>query len=660
MASARELLGAQGPVARLLPAYEVRPGQLDMAEAVEAALESERILLCEAGTGTGKTLAYLLPAILSGKKVVVSTATRALQQQIVSNDLPLIRRALGIDPRAAVMKGLGNYVCRRRYTDYRASSESLRPGRARGLAALERWVEQSATGDAAELAALPESDPIWREVSSSSDTRLGAACRYYDECFVTRMKRAAEAAKLVIVNHHLFFADLALRGPHPGHVIPDYDAVIFDEAHQLEDIATQFFGLRVSRARLERLLGDAERALTPRARADPTAPGVLAEVRSASEELWRALAALSGAQPETRTTIERDAWQGAPQSCWHRLDSALEALAARCDRARARLEAATPLADALEVGARRAEQTRVDLGAIIDGAPGRVTWLELGPRSAALSSSLVDLSSVFRERVFETVPAVVLTSATLTSVAPKSGSDGSPFGFVRARLGLEATDEGVAELVVASPFDFERRALLYAPDDLPAPNDRRFIDAAVERIARLVEITGGGAFVLTTSISAMRALHAGLAARLTGAHLLLQGDAPKNALIDAFRAAGDALLVATLSFWQGVDVPGRALRLVVLDKIPFAVPSDPIVRARAQALDAAGGNAFMDLSVPAAAITLKQGFGRLIRTRTDRGIVALLDPRVHQRSYGKKLLAALPPALCTRDLAQVRTFWSGA
>jgi ATP-dependent DNA helicase DinG len=653
------LLAAGGPVARSLPAYEARSGQLDMADAVQAALANERVLLCEAGTGTGKTLAYLIPAILSGKKVVVSTATRTLQEQIVTNDLPLIRRALGLDTRAAVMKGLGNYVCRRRYADYSASADSLWPRRARSLAELERWVSESDSGDVVELVALPESDPVWREVTSSSDTRIGATCRYYDECFVTRMKRDADAARLVIVNHHLFFADLALRGPHPGHVIPDYDAVIFDEAHTLEDVATQFFGLRVSRARLERLLGDAERALGRRDARDERADALVDHVRSASNALWHALSGLEAARGDARATLERDAWYGAPEKCWHALDSALETLAAHCETARVRLEPNAPVAEALEVSARRAEQARVDLGAIVDGAPGRVTWLELSAQSAALSSSLVDLSAVFRERVFEALPAVVLTSATLTSVTPSDAS-ASPFAFVRARLGLASGDLDVAELVVPSPFDFEHHALLYTPNDLPSPGDARFIEAAVTRVAELVEITGGGAFVLTTSLGVMRALYAGLSTRLAAFRLLLQGDAPKSALIDAFRAEGNAVLVATLSFWQGVDVPGRALRLVVLDKIPFSVPTDPIVHARSQALEAAGGNPFMELSVPAAAITLKQGFGRLIRTGSDRGIVALLDPRVHRRGYGKKLLAALPPARRTRELDEVRAFWAAA
>ncbi len=665
MSGALALLSPGGPLAHGLEGYEARPGQLEMATAVERALADERVLLCEAGTGTGKTLAYLVPAILSGKKVVVSTATRNLQEQIVAHDLPLIERTLGLAPRVAVMKGLSNYLCRRRYAAFAGSAEALRPSNARALRTLDSWIEETETGDVAELAGLSESDPIWREITSSSDTRVGSTCAYFDECFVTRMRRDAEAARLVIVNHHLFFADLALRGPHPGRVIPDYDAVIFDEAHQLEDIATDFFGVRVSRSRLERLLRDLERALNAAGSSDPLLGGAAAsrgseEVRRASDALWNELGRFARGD-EGRVTLEHDVWAGPALAAWHRLDTALEGLAALAETARGRVAGSTDrpraereaLADALVVGARRAEQTRESLATIARGASGRVTWFEQSGRSVTLASTPVDVSDVFRARVFESIPAVVLTSATLTSV------DAS-FTYVRSRLGLADGRVEATELVVPSPFDFERDALLYTPRDLPSPKNAGFASAAIDRIVDLVRITGGGAFVLTTSLRSMRALHRGLVDKLPGHRVLLQGTAPKSSLVGAFRAAGDAVLVATMSFWEGVDVPGHALRLVVLEKIPFAVPTDPIVRARGLALEADGRNPFMELHVPAAAITLKQGFGRLIRTRSDRGIVALLDERVHRRGYGKKLLATLPPARVTVDLEEVRTFWSGA
>jgi ATP-dependent DNA helicase DinG len=669
MPSAAELLGPDGPLARSLPAYEARPAQLEMARAVESALANDRVLICEAGTGTGKSLAYLVPALLSGKKVIVSTATRALEEQIFWKDLPLIERALGVPVRAALMKGISNYLCRRRLAEFRASEESVRPRHARSLGMLDDWLNETASGDLAELAGIREDDPLRREVNSSSETRLGASCTYFNECFVTRMRREAESAQLVVVNHHLFFADLALRGPHPARVIPDYDAVIFDEAHQLEDIATDFFGMRVSRARLERLLADAERAMTVAGAADPlfqtgSKSATLANARVAAEALWTELGR-KGQGEDARFTLERDAWAGPLEERYHALDNALEAVGSAADAAAGRAALAPPgskripgaTLEALKAVEGRAQLAREDLAAIVAGAPGRITWFDMGARSAALSSTPVDLSHVFRARIFEIVPAVVLTSATLSIAPSKSNPDASPFAFFRSRIGLSGDAVPVLELVLDSPFDFARNALLYTPKDLPAPGHPAFATSAGERIAELIEITQGGCFVLTTSLRSMNALYAILSKRLPGRRLFVQGAAPKAALISAFRAAGDAVLVATMSFWEGVDVPGRALRLVVLEKIPFLVPSDPVVQARSQELERAGENPFLRLHVPAAAITLKQGFGRLIRTREDAGIVALLDPRVHQKGYGPRLLAALPPAGRTSELSEVRAFW---
>jgi ATP-dependent DNA helicase DinG len=669
MPSAAELLGPDGPLARSLPAYEARPAQLEMARAVESALANDRVLICEAGTGTGKSLAYLVPALLSGKKVIVSTATRALEEQIFWKDLPLIERALGVPVRAALMKGISNYLCRRRLAEFRSSEESLRPRHARSLGMLDDWLHETESGDLAELAGIREDDPLRREVNSSSETRVGAGCAYFNECFVTRMRREAEAAQLVVVNHHLFFADLALRGPHPARVIPDYDAVIFDEAHQLEDIATDFFGMRVSRARLERLLGDAERAMTVAGAGDPlfsagSKSPTLANARVAAEALWTELGR-QGQAEDARFTLSRDAWVGPLEERYHALDNALEAVGSASDAAAGRASLAPPGAkrvpgaalEALKGIEGRAQLVREDLAAIVAGAPGRITWFDMGGRSAALSSTPVDLSHVFRARIFESVPSVVLTSATLSIAPSKSNPDASPFAFFRSRIGLAGDAVPVIELVLDSPFDFARNALLYTPKDLPPPGHPAFAASAGERIAELIEITRGGCFVLTTSLRSMNALYAILSKRLPGRRLFVQGAAPKAALISAFRAAGDAVLVATMSFWEGVDVPGRALRLVVLEKIPFLVPSDPVVQARSQELERAGENPFLRLHVPAAAITLKQGFGRLIRTRDDAGIVALLDPRVHQKGYGQRLLAALPPAGRTSELSEVRGFW---
>jgi len=654
--SASELLGPEGPFAAKFGAYEHRTSQLAMADAVERTLREERILFCEAGTGTGKTLAYLVPVLLSKKRVVISTATKALQEQIAYKDLPLIARTLEIEPQVAVMKGLTNYVCRRRLSEFRISEEAMRPRYASALRVLNQWVAETETGETAELAGLSEDDPIWSHVTSSTDTRIGGGCAHHDECFVTRMRREAEAAQLVIVNHHLFFADLALRGPHPAAVLPDYDAVIFDEAHQIEDVAGLFFGSRVSRLRTGRLateLGRVLGALIP-------SSNVPEQLHRAGDRFWELV--LREHQGAPRATVEPDAWRGPLQQAYFALDLAL-------DGALGALQSIDPNDDALpaarlrpavvELLVRRTQTLREQLASVVDGGAGMVTWLELSP--PALSSTPVDLAPVLSDRVFANIPAVVLTSATLTTgdTAPSTpgGAATTPFHYFRRRFGV-SDDVAAEELAVGSPFDFERQAVLYTPKDLPPARSAAFLGKAADRVKDLVAITGGGAFVLTTSIASMQRLHELLKTRLPRQTLFVQGQAPKQALVSAFRASGDAILVATQSFWEGVDVPGRALRLVVLEKLPFAVPTDPVVRARSLAIERNGGNPFMDLFVPGAAIALKQGFGRLIRTRQDFGVVALLDERVHTKGYAKRLLRALPPVRTTHALADVEAFWS--
>jgi ATP-dependent DNA helicase DinG len=670
--SARDVLGPGSPLSRALPGWELRAGQLAMAEAVEVALEHERHLLVEAGTGTGKTLAYLVPAVLSGRKVIVSTATRALQEQIFVKDLPLLAEVLkahGLEPRAALMKGLSNYVCLRRLNEARASGAHLNdPDFARVLA----WLENTESGDRAELADLAEDAGVWREVASSSETRIGAGCEHFDRCFVTRMRREAEEAQLVVVNHHLFLADLALRsGPRGAHasVLPAYDAVVFDEAHQLEDIATDFFGTRVSSARVEALLRDAERTLGAanalEALASGPVRGTLEGAREASRAFFAALAFGSASSEAKRMLTEGDLTP-AVRSAYTGLDVRLEALEAV---ARSRGE------EAVQMVARRAGDLREELRNIVNGVRATddgelvdvVRWIDVRSRSVSLGASPVDVGSTLRSRLFDRVPSVICTSATLATAGA--------FHFAKARLGAPPD---AAELVVASPFDFASRAALYVPDDLPDPNDPAFEAAAADRIVELVTMTDGGAFVLCTSTRAMRALHArlrgrvgspharapqGLERRESGLHLddrplLLQGERPKHMLLSRFRASERAVLVATMSFWEGVDVPGWALRLVVLDKIPFAPPTDPVIAARCARIDRDGGNGFTQFSVPSAAMTLKQGFGRLIRTQRDAGAVAILDGRIVRKGYGRALLASLPPARRVRRLEDLRAFWA--
>lgn len=621
-----------------------------MAEAVEEAIERERHLFVEAGTGTGKTLAYLVPAILSGRKVVVSTATRALQEQIFVKDLPVVAEALGahgVTVRAAIMKGLSNYLCLRRLNEALTSPSR---GADKALARIAEWARRSQAGDRAELEDFAEDSPAWRDVASSSDTRIGSGCDHYDRCFVTRMRRDAEDAQVVVVNHHLFLADLALRsGPRAKYaaVLPAYDAVVFDEAHQIEDIATDFFGVRVSTSRVESLARDAERALAAANALEALKSGpirsTLEGVREASRELFARIAT------QVSTSDSRRVLSGADVTADVRrahdaLDLRLEALDAVT---RARPE------EALQAVARRTADLRDDLRAILAGEsidedeqPDRVRWIDVRSRSVLLGASPVDVGPTLRKRLFDSVPTVVCTSATLAT--------GHAFHFAKARLGSPPDAE---ELVVPSPFDFESRAILYLPDDLPEPSDRLFEQAAAERIAELVRMTDGGAFVLCTSTRTMTAIHARLRAAVD-LPLLVQGERPKHMLLSRFRASGRAVLVATMSFWEGVDVPGSALRLVVIDKIPFAPPSDPIIAARCARLDRQGGSGFAEYSVPSAAMTLKQGFGRLIRTQRDAGAVAILDKRIVRRGYGRALLQGLPPASRVYTLPQLRAAWA--
>jgi ATP-dependent DNA helicase DinG len=641
-----------------------------MAEAVEHALRYDEILLCEAGTGTGKTLAYLVPAILSGKKVIISTATRALQEQIIHEDIPLVEKMLGIRVSVAVMKGLSNYVCRRRLHDQQ--QRALGTGKARkSLRLIGEFAQTTKTGDISELVELPETDPSFSEVTASADTRRGSQCSFYERCFVTRMRREAEEAKIVIVNHHLFFADLALRGPHPGRVLPNYEAVIFDEAHQLEDIATDFFGVKVTSVRLERLAQDLERALAVLATYDVTlgpkaALTLVTELRTASILYFDAYSKVATGTDGRREVDPLDT-KGEPYDAWLRLDTALESIGALITTTTARIAEVRngqnqrelqSVGEELEILSRRLEEQRVALSTIAEEQKKRVIWVERSERNTSIVSAPFDLSGLLRAKIFEALPSVVLTSATLTTAPGSLASDAAgSFQFLRDRLGLFDLPCPIVELLVASPFDYESQAVLYTPKDLPQPNEANFIETAAARIEELILLTCGGAFVLTTSIRSMQLLHTELKARLNGLPVWIQGEAPKNELLHRFRAHSGAVLVATSSFWEGVDVPGRALRLVVLEKIPFFVPTDPLVRARSMALEAEGKNPFLQYIVPAAAITLKQGFGRLIRNRSDAGIVALLDGRLHRRGYGQRLLRSLPPAKRTHELSAVKRFW---
>ncbi|MDB4971818.1 MAG: DinG family ATP-dependent helicase YoaA [Myxococcaceae bacterium] len=672
MQGAVEVLGQDGPLARALPGYEERAEQLAMTELVERALAEDAIALIEAGTGTGKTLAYLVPALLSGKKVVVSTGTKTLQEQIVHRDLPLLARHLGVPVSAAMMKGLGNYLCLRRYGEFMASPESERVTSPRSLALLREFRLTTSTGERSELK-LPEDAPVWAEVQSGSETRIGQRCPHYEACFVTRMRRDAEQAQILVVNHHLFFADLALRGPHGGSAIPDYDAVIFDEAHQIESVVTEFFGVRVSTGRVEALLRDAERAFRSAQLLEVVLP-LSTAVLAAASDFFASLPA-SREQDSGRKLLPSDALSGESRASLGRFDATLEVL---LSEVRARAHASDPIAQL----AKRVGRVRDDLQIIARGRETHVNWIEARGRSSSIGASPIEIGHVLRERMFERGGAAVFTSATLTtsskSSAGRSSKQKSPpeshverdasepsqasapqsssgFAFFKERIGL---DFPALELSVPSPFDYARQAALYLPKTLPDPREPSFLSAAVDQIVSLIELTQGGAFVLCTSLRNMQRLHALAAPRLSRAPLI-QGMAPKRDLLETFKARNDSVLFASASFWEGVDVPGHALRLVIIDKLPFEVPTDPLVQARCERLSERGESAFMRYLVPSAALSLKQGFGRLIRTRSDRGIVAVLDRRLTSKGYGNVLLRSLPDASRCYSYAEVSAFWQG-
>jgi ATP-dependent DNA helicase DinG len=629
-----DVLGPGGALARALPGWESRPQQLEMAEAVAATLEDGGPLLVEAGTGTGKTLAYLVPAILSGKRVVVSTASKNLQEQIWGHDVPLLRGVLGFS--AAVLKGVGNYLCLRRYAEA--------PGDLERLEDVSAWLAGTTTGDRAELATVPEEDPVWRHVTTTSEARLGPKCPFFDRCFVTNARRAAAKADVVIVNHHLLLADAALRGDGGAGVLPEHDAVIIDEAHALEEVATEHFGVAVSTGRLAVLARDAEKAL-----GHP-----VDELQARADTFFIAVRRRLGG-PAARAATPGDLFDpGEPREAWFRLDAALEALASHAKR---RVGGSTGSAgggglppgstehEAIAAIARRAEGVRADLAAVAEGTPRHVRWYEADARAVHLHASPVEVGPLLRGRVFDRVGATVLTSATLTA--------GGSFDYARARLGL---DEDTPRLGLASPFDYAAQALLYLPRDLPLPDDPGFHDAAVARMAELADVTRGRALLLFTSWRAVRHAAAALRGRLAYP-VRVQGEGPRHALLDAFRRDVGSVLLATSSFWEGVDVPGEALSLVVVDKLPFQPPDDPLAAARASRLAERGEDPFRGHHLPRAAIALKQAFGRLIRRKDDRGIVAVLDGRILGRGYGQVFLSSLPPAARTSAFEQVRRFW---
>jgi len=643
-----------------MPGFEPRGGQVEMAAAVARVFETGGVLLAEAGTGTGKTLAYLVPAILKRERVLISTGTKNLQEQIFFKDVPALRDALGIPFTATYMKGRANYLCVHKLDQLNDGFIS----RDVFLPMIRAWSTRTETGDRAELQDLPEDLPFWNEVSATAETCLGTECPRYDDCFVTKMRQRAAASDVVIVNHHLLCADAAVRQSAYGEVIPHCNRAIVDEAHQLEDIATQYFGYSVSNYRLEEIARDIERSLMIVAAGDRKAGGEISRaverLRDYAKAFFSDLAfAHRGdgrvkGEERVRATVESLA--DCAEAAGH-LTSALDILQSTLALV-ASVKSSPGAAgspddvdpeDAREqiaALARRCGEIRDELRFMLRAADAEyVYFVEFRGRGIFLRAAPIDVSAIIREMLLARMHATVLTSATLTV-------DGT-FDYVRDRLGVRHADE----IRLPSEFDFARQAILYLPPRMPDPRSAQFVSAAGREVVEILKRTEGRAFVLFTSYATLRAVQS-IAEMALDYPILSQGTAPRSQLLAQFRETPHAVLFATSSFWQGVDVVGEALSCVIVDKLPFASPTDPITAARIDAIRARGGDPFADYQVPLAILALQQGLGRLIRHRQDRGVLAVLDPRLRTKGYGRRFVESLPPAPVVHDLARVTEFFS--
>jgi ATP-dependent DNA helicase DinG len=631
--NAAELLGPEGPFAREVPGFAPRDAQQKMAAAVEEAIADRQMLVAEAGTGTGKTYAYLVPALMSGKRVIVSTGTKALQDQLFHRDLPRVRAVLGARLSAALLKGRANYLCLHRLDQAHKEGRFASREQAAQLQAIHAWSRRTLAGDRAELAEVAEDSPLWPRVTSTTETCLGADCPMFNDCFVVKARRAAQEADLVVVNHHLLFADLAIKQEGFGEILPGAHAFVLDEAHQIPELAGQFFSVTLSARQLTELVGDVQ--------------AECASVSGAFAVLQPALDPLSAAIKRLRLALDRFPAKGAFTQIERdpdverelaELAGALGVLAEALDKHSARSRGLASVAE------RAAEQTARLAHLTDSGARDAVHWYELSAHGFAFHATPLDIAGPLRELRAQSHAAWIFTSATLAV--------GGRFTHFARQVGLYDP----VELRVDSPFDYARQALAYLPKGLPDPAADDYVERVVDAAVPILEASNGRAFLLFTSHRALRRA-AELLPQRVPFPLFVQGSAPRNLLLEAFRASGNGVLLGAASFWEGVDVAGDALSLVVIDKLPFAAPDDPVLVARLDALREAGGNPFADWQVPNAVIALRQGAGRLIRDVHDRGVLMLCDPRLTTRGYGRLFLASLPPLPRSSDPGEVRRFF---
>ena len=632
MTHAADLLGPDGPFASEVPGFAPRASQQAMASAVEEAIAERRMLVAEAGTGTGKTFAYLVPALISGKRVIVSTGTKALQDQLFHRDLPRVRSVLGARVSAALLKGRANYLCLHRLEQAHKEGRYSSREQVTQLQAIHAWSKRTRTGDRAELAEIAEESPLWPRVTSTAENCLGAECPLFNDCFVVKARRAAQEADLVVVNHHLLFADLAIKQEGFGEILPGAHAFILDEAHQIPDLAGQFFSVTLSARQLTELAGDALAECA-------NVSGALAALQSVIEPL-------SAAVKRVRLALDRFPAKGAfvlierDAEVERELANLHDALGALTDTLERHAERSRGLASVAERAAQHlARLTRLT----DDAARDAVHWYELSAHGFAFHATPLDLSQPLREQRAQSHAAWIFTSATLAV--------GGRFEHFARQLGL---DDPVT-LCLDSPFDYAHQALAYLPPALPDPATPDYVERVLEAVVPVLEASRGRAFLLFTSHRALRRAAELLPAQVAFP-LFVQGSAPRHRLLTEFRASGNGVLLGAASFWEGVDVAGEALSVVVIDKLPFAAPDDPVLVARLDALREAGGNPFTDWQIPDAVIALKQGAGRLIRDVHDRGVLVLCDPRLLTRGYGKLFLASLPPLPRTREYVEVARF----